>query len=146
MTQQDYILRLIEQFGQMLIALRNRILGREVGGPELKDELRAVVQATGLDLDMARSVTPETLLMMIAPGGDIEPGRAWLVAETLYLDGLHAYVDGRPDDARRAWQRAVPLYEMLGPHGIRVAGLPEAEERLEEIGGRLDAIEEGGAR
>lgn len=139
MTQRDYILRLIEQFGQALIALRNMILGREVSRDQLAEQLRAVVQATGLDLDLAKSVTPETLLLMISPGGDIEPGRAWLVAETLYLDGLHAHVEGRTEDARRAWDRATPLYELLTPHGIIVAGIPEAGERIADIRQRLDS-------
>lgn len=144
MTQRDYILRLIEQFGQILIALRNRILGGDISRAELEAELTAAVRTTGLDLNLAHALTPASLILMIAPDGDIEPGRAWLVAETLYLDGLHADLDGRSDDARAAWERAAPLYELLTPHGIIVAGVPEADERLAEIRQRLERLNGAG--
>lgn len=143
MTQRDYILRLIERFGQLLIALRNRILDGDLSRAELEAELAGAVNSTGLDLSLVHALTPESLVEMIAPDGDMEPGRAWLVAETLYLDGLQSALEGRPDDARSAWERAVPLYEVLTPHGIIVAGLPEAEERLAEIRERTASLDGG---
>jgi hypothetical protein len=52
MSQQDYILRQIEMLGQMLIALRNRILGRKVDGPEAMQEVQSVVRKVGIDMEM----------------------------------------------------------------------------------------------
>ena len=40
--------------------------------------------------DLARAMTSETLLLMVAPGGEVDPGRCWLLAEMFYLEGVEA--------------------------------------------------------
>ena len=57
MAQRDYILRLIEQMGQMLIELRNQILGRAASPKDVADGLERVAAQTGIDLALARSAT-----------------------------------------------------------------------------------------
>lgn len=133
MYQRDFILRMIEQIGRVLIALRNRILRRQIGGGELREELNAVAQRTGLDFALARRVEPETLMLLVAPTGELEPGRCWLLAELFYLDGLQAVEEGRTEDASESLDRARRLYEVLRPRKVTIVAFPEATERLDEI-------------
>lgn len=144
MAQRDYILRLIEQMGQMLIALRNRMLGRRATPEEVSSALDTVAGQTGIDLGLARSATPETLRLLIAPTGEVEPGRCWLVAEMLAIDGLQAEMEGRAEQAFRSYERAVSLFSLLQPGGAYLVGLPEASERIGEVRQRMDALERSG--
>lgn len=140
MAQTDWILRMIEQLGAALIALRNMILGGKVGREEVQSRLQKAVEGIGFNLDLAKAASPETVRMLVAPTGDVEPGRCWLVAEVLYLDGLQAQMEDRWEDACASFERALPLYALLEPHGLLVAGLPEAEERIAEIEERLASL------
>lgn len=132
MTEKDFILRMIWQMGQVLIALRNMILGQGGSSAEVESQLKEVATKVGFDLTLARAATPETILIMIAPTGEVEPGRCWLVAEVLYLDGLQAEAEGRGQDAIRCWEKALPLYRILEPGALHLE-LPEAAERIAEI-------------
>ncbi|MFW6078092.1 MAG: hypothetical protein ACODAE_00615 [Gemmatimonadota bacterium] len=140
MYQRDFILRMIEQVGRIMIALRNRIFGREIDRQTLRDELDAVAQRTGLDFALARRVEPETLMMIVAPTGELEPGRCWLLAEMFYLDGLQAKLEGRIDEALDSLDRARRLYEVLRPRPITIQSFPDAEERIREIDGLLEEV------
>lgn len=142
MGRQDYILRMIERLGQMLIALRARILRGETTAIEVRSALREAARQGGLDYDLAQAMTPDTLLMMVAPGGDVDPGRCWLVAELSYLDGLEADLTGHFADALAAFERAAFLYGMLQPVTGNLSGVPEAASRLEEIEARLADLPE----
>jgi hypothetical protein len=128
---------MIEQMGQVLIALRNRVLGRSVTTQELAEGFSQVVAHTGIDVDLARSATPETLQLLVAPTGEVEPGRCWLVAEMLTVDGLHAESEDREADAVAAYERAMALFSLLEPGGAFLVGLPEAAERIEDLTQRL---------
>ncbi len=140
MPQRDYILRMIEQMGQILIALRNRILGRAVTSEELREDFEKVAAYTGIDLDLARSATPETLQLLVAPTGEIEPGRCWLVAEMMAVDGLHAEAEDRAADAVAAYERSLALFSLLEPGGAFLVGLPEATERIDDLRERLGRL------
>jgi hypothetical protein len=140
MDRRDYIMRLIEQVGQALIALRRRILAREATATETREELRAAARAGGLDFDLARAMTSETLMMMVAPGGEVDPGRCWLLAEMFYLEGVEAELTGRVVEARDSLQRAAFLFGMLQPIAGNLVGLPEATPRIEEIERRLTGL------
>lgn len=133
MAQKDYILRQIEILGAALIAIRKMICG----GPEERDSvenrLQEVSQQGGLALDLARAASPDTLRMFVAPTGEIEPGRCWLLAETLYLDGLHAWTSQDRDRALDSLAKARVLFNLLRPMGAFLVGFPEAEDRLREI-------------
>jgi hypothetical protein len=147
MQQRDYILRLIEQMGAALIALRNRILGREAEPVAIWEELSGVAERTGFDLELLRGFSAETLRMLVSPTGEVEPGRCWLMAELLYLDGLQAEAEGRTEDAVAGLEKAFTLFHLIAPAGGMLVGLPEAGERMEEIEERLAALApEGGGR
>lgn len=137
---------MIEQLGQILLALRARILGGEATTVEVRTALRDAARQGGLDYDLAQVMTPDTLLMMVAPGGEVDPARCWLLAELSYLDGLEADLAFNFEEARSAFERAGFLYGMLQPVTGGVTGIPEAETRLEEIERRLEELPEPKAR
>ena len=143
MEQRDYILRMIEQFGRFALALRQLITGGGAGSGRARDQLTSVASNAGLDLDLARVATADTLLMLAAPSGELDPSRCWMYAETLYLDGLDAELSGDLDRAWSAYGRARALFAAVGPMGAFLVGFPEARERIEEIDGRLAALESG---
>jgi hypothetical protein len=139
MYQRDYILRLIEQFGRVLIALRNRILRREVDRADVLAQIHEVAQQAGLDLGIARNLDPNSLLMWLAPSGEIDPPRLWLMAELLYLEGLQARSSaegaGRPD-----LERALAIYARLPPEWRPSEDFVSASERIAELRRLLDAV------
>jgi hypothetical protein len=88
MHQRDFILRMIEQLGASLVALRNRVLGRKVDVHTVNEELSGLAGEAGFDLNLLRSFSIETLHMFVSPTGEVEPARCWLMAELLYLEEL----------------------------------------------------------
>jgi len=140
-AQRDYILRLIEQAAGALRRALDLILGRKGSPGEVAEQLRAALGITGLDLGMVRVLDAEALVLLIAPTGEAEPGRCWLVAETLYLDGLEAQLDDRPDEARASLAKARLLFRLLEPDAVLPSGFPEASARLREIEDRIRVLE-----
>jgi len=132
---------MIEQLGAMLSAIRRRILSGEATREETGPSLREAARLGGLDYDLATAMTPETLLMMVAPGGDVDPGRCWLLAELSYLDGIEAALIDDGSAARSALQRAAYLFGLLQPIAGNFLGIPESADRLREMldGGDPDA-------
>jgi len=139
MPQRDYILRMIEQMGAVLAEVRRKLLGGQPSEETLR-ELADVAAQGGLDLDLARGFDLETLMMLVAPTGEIEPSRGWLMAEILYLDGLDATLTDRP--ARESLLKARALFEMMRPHPALFVGIAEADERIAEIDVLLDRASE----
>lgn len=138
MAQRDYLLRMIEQMGQILIRLRKMLAGERVGGPRFRQELDAAASQFGITPALLRDATPETLAMLFAP--TVDPSRCWLAAELLFLEGLEAAADGRDDDAVAAFGKARLLFRLIEPAGAMLTGWPEAAERIAEIGRRLVAL------
>ena len=142
MPQKDYILRQIEVLGAALIAIRKMILGGEAEDSDIETRLQEVSGQGGMALDLARAAAPDTLRMLIAPTGDIEPGSCWLLAESLYLDGLHAVQLRDGDRASDSLAKARMLFSLLKPMGAFLVGFPEASERIREIDGLLESESE----
>ncbi len=132
--RRDYILRLIERFGRALIALRNRILKREVSSVEARAEIEAIARDAGADLDIARQLDPGMLLMWLAPRGDVDEGKFWLLAELLFLSAIDARESGAGDRGRADFDRALALLRKLPPDWRPAEGLPTPRERIAEIG------------
>ena len=141
MAQTDYILRMIEQLGQMLAALRKIILQQSAPAQVIADRLTEAASSGGFDLMLAKAASVETIEMLVAPAGDLEPGRCWLVAEVLYLDGLQAQLEERPEEAAASLRKSLPLYTLLKPQSLFL-GLPEAAARISEIESRLETLDE----
>jgi len=137
MAQRDYLLRMIEQMGQVLIRLRKMLAGERVGGRQFRQELDSAASQFGITPALLRDATPETLAMLFAP--TVDPSRCWLAAELLYLEGLEAEAEGRDDDAVAAFGKARLLFRLIEPAGAMLTGWPEAAERIDEIDRRLEA-------
>ena len=136
MYRHDYILRIIERFGRALTALRDRILGRTTESATTVAEIQEIAQAAGLDLGIARSLDPATLLMWLAPSGEPDPGRVWLMAELLYLEGVLAKGDGAPM-WRGDLERALAILDRLPPEWRPGDQFASAAERADEIRAHL---------
>jgi hypothetical protein len=132
--RRDYILRLIERFGRALIALRNRILKREVSSAEVRAEIEEIARDAGADLDIARQLDPGMLVMWLAPTGEIDEGKFWLLAELLFLSAVDARESGAADRGRADFDRAIALLRKLPPDWQPAEGLPTPRERIAEIG------------
>jgi hypothetical protein len=100
-------------------------------------DLRHAAQLGGLDLDLLRLCDGPTLLQLVTPGGDPEPARTWLAAESLYLDGLAADLEGARDEAVGSLAKALMLYRLIQPGPFLPTGIPEAGERVRDIEARL---------
>jgi hypothetical protein len=134
-TRRDYILRMIEQMGAVFARLRQMILG---GGSGVEEELRKASGMAGVDLGTARVLDGESLLALLAPAGQPDATRIWVIAELLYLDGLDEFQKGRPGSALASWQKALKLYTVLDPRII--GGIPEAAERIPELERRVEEL------
>ncbi len=143
MAQRDYILRMIEELGAALIALRKAIFGGTVPAAEVEDTLRRAAGGAGMELDLARAVSIEALPAMVAPTGEVEPARCWVLAEALMTDGIHRLQLGDAEHARSSLAKAAALFELVGPGGAFLTGFPEAGERTREIEESLAGIEAG---
>jgi hypothetical protein len=131
--QRDYILRVIEQLAQVLIVLRNRILGREGEPSQLHQEIRSIASRVGLDLQVARAVDPTILRMLMSQAGTLDPGRCWLMAELLFLEALQARGNGEAAQAARDIDRALLLHGWNEPEWQPFPELPPVSERMDEF-------------
>lgn len=138
--QRDYILRLIEQAGTILKQLLRRLSGGQVRRAELTPDLARAAQLGGLDLDLLRVCDGEGLIQLVAPTGEADPARTWLAAETLYLDGLAAEIEGDAAAAQASLGKAAALFRIVAPTWILPTGFPEAGERIVDIEGRLERL------
>jgi hypothetical protein len=129
--RRDYILRLIERFGRMLIALRNRILRREIDTADVVAELRDIAQQAGLDLALARQLDPAMLAFWLAPTDDVDEPKLWLMAELLYLEGLQARSAG--EEWRSDFARALAIFGRLPADWRPADHLATAGERRVEL-------------
>lgn len=142
MYQRDFILRMIERIGQMLLAIRKRIL-RGDDARAIEDDLQAGSQQAGFDLDVVRGFTLDSLMMLVVKDGDIALDRAWLMAEVLLLDGMHAARTNDEEGARASLLKARALYDVVGPEGAMLVGIPDVRERLAEVDEQLRSLPGG---
>jgi hypothetical protein len=138
-VQRDYILRTIEQAAAVLRVLLNRILGREADAAQVSRDLRRAAALGGLDIDLLRLGDADTVLRMVSPGGEPEPGRTWVAAESLFLDAVAAQLDERLEDAAASFAKARLLYGLVGAAQLP-SGFPEVAERIRDIDARLAAL------
>lgn len=138
MVQRDYILRMIEAMALVVQRIREMVLGgrTSVAAGEIAEE----AERAGLDLGLARTMDGETLLALLMPrGSSVDPTRAMLYGEILYLDGLLARAEARHEDAHVLFAKALLLLRTVGLHsrtiGVRFTQL---DERVDELTRLLD--------
>ncbi len=140
MYRQDYIIRLIEQFGRTLAALLARLSGRQLSPAEVHAQVATVASQSGLQLDVARTLDSSMLLMWLAPRGEIDPGKFWLLAELLLIEGAQAHEEGRPEAARADLERARWILSHVDADWRPQDDLASVSERLAEIEQRLTRL------
>jgi len=138
MHQRDFILRIIEQLGVAFAQLRRLILRRE-DLPQVRETLARTAGQAGFDIELLRGFNLSTLHLLVAPTGEVDLTRCWLMAEILYLDGLEATLSDQ--DGRDSLTKARALYDLVRPAGGMLVGMPEAADRITEI----DQLLEGSA-
>jgi hypothetical protein len=137
MYRHDYVIRLIEQFGHTLRALVGRILRREATSVEVRSQIAEIARLSGLPLDVARGLDPGMLLMWLAPTGEADPGKFWLMAELLFIEGLHRHQEGDRAGARGDLERARLILSRIDTDFRPEPDLVSAGERLADIRQRL---------
>src|SRR5690242_6948059 len=95
-------------------------------------EITEIAQQAGLDLTVARTLPPDMLLMWLAPTGEVDPAKLWLLGELLYLEGLETKSSGGAGWAAD-FERASSLLRKLDPSWRPGDGFASAGERLVEI-------------
>jgi hypothetical protein len=91
---QDYILRLIEQVGQMLAEISR------LRKAEIPQRIRAICQQTiGLSLDLVKRSSPEMILKLLENGGGTQYARAVMLAELLLQDAELSAAAGKDREA-----------------------------------------------
>lgn len=138
MSRQDYLLRLIETVGLILMRLRAMLLGGEIDPVTARDEIHAAAGKAGLDLPFLSSVDPDTLVMFMSPAGEVEPGRCWITAELFLVEGLRLRAEGDESAARDRLARARLLYGLIDPDSVVARGFPEVRERVAEVAELLE--------
>jgi hypothetical protein len=128
---------MIEEMGMVLARLREIIFARTGNRARIEGEIQQALQGIGFDFEVARLADASTLERMVAPTGEVEPARAWLIAEGFYLEGIEAQLDERKTDARLSFDKALRLYGLVAPDAILPTGFTEANERIQEIEQRL---------
>jgi BMFP domain-containing protein YqiC len=102
---QDYILRLIEQVGQMLAEISR------LRKAEIPQRIRAICQQTiGLSLDLVKRSSPEMILKLLESGGGTQYARAVMLAELLLRDAELSAAAGKDREATisRAQAQVLP--------------------------------------
>ncbi len=143
MQQRDYILRLIEQAGAVLKRLLDLVLQRAAAPGDVEQQLQDTMRQVGFDIELARLADPASLERMVAPHGEVEPGRGWLIAECLYVDGVDAQLDGRVTRATQSLEKALRLFRLFDRDALLPTGFPEAAQRIRDIESRLQELANG---
>jgi len=139
-AQKDYLLRLIEMAGAVLREALRRILGGSASEEDVEGAIAEAGARVGIDARLALLATGETLELMIAPAGEVDVTRCWVLAESLYVAGVHAELSEAREHAATCLQKARRLYSLLDP-SLVITGLPEAGERIAEIDRRLSRLD-----
>jgi hypothetical protein len=98
---------------------------------EARGELERAARGAGLDLGLALTLAPNSLVPLLSTSGEIDRSKCALFAELLYLEHQRAVADGQVEQAARARDRALMLFE-LAYAGQPVDG--DVAAKIEELG------------
>ncbi len=91
-----------------------------------------MAREAGIDMDIARRLDPDSLLIWLAPGHDVDQPRLWLVGELLYLIGAQAMIEGTGDGTGDL-RRALAVFRRLPADWKPSEGFATAGERGDEV-------------
>jgi len=108
MSQRDYILRIVEEFGRALAqVLYNRQIKDYAAAHKLIDE--QCKQAFGMGIGFMRSVPEETLLSMFTSFDTLDTEKCWLLAILLRAEGDIYQDQGNTSESYYSYIRALNL-------------------------------------
>jgi tetratricopeptide (TPR) repeat protein len=109
MFTEDYILRMINQaMAVLLYMLRLKQAGQYQQALEASDT--ALETLLGLRASLLKQLDDEKMLGMLTTGDELDVQRTALLARIFKEEGEILAEEGRPDEARQAWQRALRFY------------------------------------
>lgn len=126
----DYVLRLIERLGQLLRRVPGQFRDPAMLSDDLDDDVNEIALQAGFDLGLAIRLSEESLLMLVAPFGELDSNRCRLLAELLYINGLRAALRGESSVAFANHSRAIHLYRMIRIGEAEETSLPGITERI----------------
>jgi hypothetical protein len=129
------------QAAQQLVRLWSGARGAKAGPLDsLRGELKAIAAQVGIDLEVARRLTPESLELLIVRDPEADPLRVWLGGELFYVAARLWEMEGAADEAE-AWDRlSLRLLHRVDPDALPATDLPDPGERIREITGRLEGV------
>lgn len=129
----------LQRLAEQLMELQRRLESEGGDTTHIREGLQELAHRVGVDLDIVRLATPDTVLDVITAGGGGDPGKIWVVGEILYLDGVRALAEGNEDEARGVLTSARKLLQALGSRSV---SLPDnavpPNRRLDELENLLD--------
>jgi len=120
MYRRDYLLRMIEEMGRIMARIRELLLGGEV--VKAATELQEAARVAGLDIGTARVLDADSLVLLLRPTPDADPGRVQLAADLLELDALVARAAGREEQAAQLLAKSARLRDAVGRSPSPVSG------------------------
>jgi hypothetical protein len=132
---------MIEQAAAVLRAVLARLTRAGGDTADVTADLERAAHLGGFDLALLRVCDVPSVMPMLTPGGEPEPGRTWLAAEVLFLDGQMARMRGDVAVAVTSFTKARVLFGLLEPSAVLPTGFPEASERLRDIGEHLAELD-----
>lgn len=134
--QRDYLLRMIEQFGAFVAALRH---SRESQAWEVFDQdlEEGYGRFAGVSASLVHAISEDDLVTMLRARGGIDLDRWWGLAELLREEGLALEARGLPADG--AFLKSLRIYlEVLEeadelPRQLRVSDLEDVIERVGDL-------------
>lgn len=121
---------------QQLIRLWSGAMGQGSGPVAgIRAELEALGRQVGVDLEVARQLTPESLAALVSASDATDQLRRWLLAEMLYLSARLSEREGSREAAREADRRALHLFRGLDPEGLPATDLPDPSLRIRDLTG-----------
>ena len=134
--QRDYLLRMIEQFGVFVAALRH---SRETQAWEVFDQdlEEGYGRFAGVSPSLVHAIAEDDLVTMLRARGGIDLDRWWGLAELLREEGLALEARGLPSQG--AFLKSLRIYlEVLDeadelPRQLRVSDLEDVIERVGDL-------------
>lgn len=129
MEQRDYLLRQIEALGRILSRLRELIVGGATTAA--KGDIEDHMRTAGIELAMANSLDPNTLLMLLG-GPNLDMRRAFVIGALLHMDAMRARAEGDQAWATRSSRAAEALLMAARPQ-LDAKRATLADQMLDEM-------------
>ncbi len=141
MYTEDFILRMINQAMAVLL----QVLGFKRAG-QRQEALQAIDQALemllGLRASLLRQLDEAKILQMLTAQGELDIDRLALLADIYYEEGEIQAAEGKADESRQAYNRALRFYleAALDPRSGGLPGMaPDKLARMAALASQIEA-------